>query len=121
VCRLSDKREAPLRSSADLGSLGSALSGAQGPDTAVVLAGHQAVERDRFRRNPKRYKLWTQFSSGNLFLFCFRFAFGWSSCGLRKFFLCVRVFVFVCGVCFSAGFDGQFLRIRLRFVKQKDK
>ncbi len=91
MCRLSDKREAPLRSSADLAdlrSLGSALSGAQGPDTAVVLAGHQVVERDRFRRNPKRYKLWTQFSSGNLFLFRFRFAFGWSSCGLRKFFVC---------------------------------
>jgi len=57
VCRLSDKREAPLRSSADLRSLGSALSGAQGPDTAVVVAGQQVVERDRFRRNPKRYKL----------------------------------------------------------------
>ncbi len=105
MCRLSDKREAPLRSSADLRSLGSALSGAQGPDTAVVLAGHQAIERDRFRRNPKRYKLWTQFSSGNLFLFCFRFAFGWSSCGLRKFFC---VFVCLC-LCVEFVFPPDFM------------
>lgn len=116
MCRLSDKREAPLRSSADLRSLGSALSGAQGPDTAVVVAGHQAVERDRFPEEPKKVQV-----VDSVFIWKFIFVL-FSLCFWLEFMQVAQVFcVFVCGVCFSVGFDGQFLRIRLRFVEQRDK
>ncbi len=108
MCRLSDKREAPLWSSADLRSLGSALSGAHGPDTAVVLAGHQAVERETyFGGTQKGTSCGLSFHLEIYFCFVFALLLAGVHAGCASFF-CVFVCLCLCvGIVFPPDLMGN--------------